>query len=385
VTAEAVFQRDAPRYIESPTGRLAKYPANPWARWGLRLVIALPYVLIAVWFDIAANHDWSGTANAALAARVADISWDTPGVSVISELYPPITSLVALIIPGGAFGLAIAGCLVAGLTLQLVIQSMQRKGFRGPVRAVFALTLALTPAFAYTVTTNFESAVGLMFFGLGMIDLVRFVTYANTQAGFRAGILFACSAFSDSTGLFTAIVAAAAGTLIIQSRQGARFANAVVVIFPTIALLGALVLLGIAFGGGPLAMIRGDLAWDPVRAEGYAAAVLSPAGLLYLAPTILVLLTAIALRYTGVGLVAVLLTAMTGLAFIVGLTPPGTAGNNYIMMLLLAVAIVPTPTTRGHVVLTVATSVLLFAAGWASSYQLEAIRHWATVLTGGTP
>ena len=85
---------------------------------------------------------------------------------------------------------------------------MKRKQFQPGVRIVFTLTLALSPAFAYIVTTNFEAALGLMFFGLGMIDLVRFVTYANTQAGFRAGILFACSAFSDSTGFFAAIVRA---------------------------------------------------------------------------------------------------------------------------------------------------------------------------------
>ncbi|MFT4220125.1 MAG: hypothetical protein QM611_06370 [Microbacterium sp.] len=346
--------------------------------------MALPFAAIALAYDAVSRHDWTGTANAALSARVDSIVWGTPGVSVVSELYPPIASIVAIIVPGGALGLGLAGSFVAGLTLQLVLQSMKRKHFAAPIRAVFAVTLAATPAFAYLVTTNLEAALGLMFFGLGMLDLVRFVTYANTQAGFRAGILFACSAFSDSTGLFTALIAAATGALIIQSRPGARLANAVVVVFPTLALLGALSLLGMAFGGGPLGMIRGTLEWDPQRAQEYAQAVLMmPEGLLYFAPTLLMLATAIVLRHTGVGLVAALLTGMTGLAFIVGLTPPGTAGNNFVMMMLLAVAVVPTATTRGHAALVIATSLLLWVAGWTSSLHLQAIHTWLGVFAGG--
>ncbi len=382
MTASAVLERVAPRYVESTTGRIDKYPAGAWPRWGLRLAIAVFYAILVVWYDAASGHDWSGTANAALAERVDDLAWDEPGVAVISQLYPPISSIIAVVIPGGALGLGIAGAVVAGVTLQLVIQSMQRKGFRPWLRIVLAATLALSPAYSYIVTTSFEATLGLMFFGLGMIDLVRFVTYANTQAGFRAGILFACSAFSDTTGLFAALLAAFAGTLIIQSRPGARLANAVVVVFPTVALTGALALLGIAFGAGPLAMIRGDLHWDTARAEAYVQSLLAPAGLLYLAPTLLVLAGAIALGYTGVGLVAVLLTAMTALAFILGLTPPGTAGNNFVMMLLLAVAVVPTATTLRNALLTCAISVLLYAAGLAGALQQSAIVSWMRTFGG---
>lgn len=384
MTASGVFERDAPRYIESATGRIAKYPRSTWRRWGLRLLIATPYIALALWFDAASGHHWAGTANQALAERVDGIAWGSPTANVLSSLYPPISSIVAIVVPGGALGLGIVGALIAGLTIQLVVQSLQRKHFPPAVRAVFAVTLALSPAYGYIVTTNFEAALGLMFFGLGMIDLVRFVTYANTQAGFRAGILFACSAFSDATGLFAAIVAAFAGVLIIQSRAGARWANAVVVVFPTLAVLGALALLGIAFRAGPLAMIRGDLRWDPARAQTYADAILSPGGLLYLAPTIIIVVTAVALRYPGVGLVAVLLTAMTGLAFIVGLTPPGVAGQNFVTMLLLAVAIVPAVASIRHAVLTCATSVLLYAAGWAAALQQAPLIHWLHVLGGGS-
>jgi hypothetical protein len=382
-TAESVFARDAPLFLESESGHIDRYPRNVWLRWGVRLVMALPFAAVAVWFDVASGGDWAGTANGALAERVADLPWGSADVSAIAALYPIITSVMAVLIPGGALGLGIAGALVAGILLQLIIQSMQRKDFPFPVRLVFILTLALTPMFAYVVTTSFEAVLGLSFFGLGMIDLVRFVTYANTQAGFRAGLLFACSALSDSTGLFVAIVAGVAASFLVRSRASSRLANVIVVVFPTLALLGALILLGIAFRLGPLAMIRGSLVWDPARAAAVAETLLSPSGLLYLAPTLVVILTAIVLRYPGVGLVAPVMTGMILVAFVVGLTPPGLAGINYVLMLLLAIAVVPRPTTRAMVVIVCMTSAVLWGIGWAQAFDTDAVSGWMGVLTGG--
>ncbi|CAI9386374.1 hypothetical protein [Microbacterium sp. T2.11-28] len=385
VSTSRVFERDTPLFRESVSGRLDKFPRNAWARWGLRLLIAAFYAAVAVWFHVATAGDWQGTANAALAERVGRLlsgADGSDGVAVIGALYPPLTSLIAMLVPGGPLGLAIAGSLAAGLMLQLVVQSMRRRQFPVFVRLVFILTLGATPVFAYIATTNFEAIVGLMFFGLGMIDLVRFVTWANTQAGFRAGILFACAAFSDSTVTFSALVAAVAGTLIIQSRPGARFANAYVVAFPTITLFVSLALLGIAFGAGPLAMMRGDLSWSPDRFEAMLAFFATPAGVVYFAPVLLLVVTSFALRFPGTALIAVLLTASTLLAFILGLTPPGTAGINYTLMLLLAIAIVPTLTTLAHTLLTSAVSVVLWVIGWLTTLQWATLADWVRALGG---
>ncbi|MDN3494539.1 hypothetical protein QL996_01240 [Planococcus sp. APC 4015] len=376
VSTVDVFERDTPQFVESQTGRLPKYPLRTGARWGLRLLIAAFYSGLAVWWNAASGGDWSGTANAALADRMASLDWSTPGVGVIGQLYPPITSLGAAVVPGGAFGLAIAGSIGAAFTLQLILQSLLRKSFPVPVRVILVLVLATTPLYTYVVMTNFEATIGLMFFGLAMVDLVRFVTWANTQAGFRAGILFACAAFSDTTTVFAALVAALGGGLIIQSRQGARVANAVVVAFPTVTLFGSLAVLGIAFGAGPLAMVRGDLAWDPDRAVGFAESLATPLGWLYIAPLVVMVIASFGLGYPGTALISVLLMASTVLAFILGLTPPGVAGVTYVLLLLLAISIVPTPTDAGQSVLTAGVGVLLWILGWLTALQWPIVRSW---------
>ena len=382
VSATDAFSRDIPRYLESPTGRLAKIPAGRWRRWGLRLIIAALYAALAVWLNSGLDGDWSGTANADLAARVEALRFDS-GFAVIGDLYPPITSLIALVIPGGALGLAFAGAFLGGIVVQQVMQAQIRKGYSATVTAIVTLALATTPVYTYTVTTNFEATLGLMFFALGMLDLVRFVTRANTQAGFRAGIFFACSAFSDVYLVFSALVAAFGGALLRQSRTGARMANAIVVTFPTLALFGSFALLGAAFGAGPLMMFRGDLSWSTERAVGWVEFLGTPSGWVYLAPAALIAVAAIALGSPRAGLFAVLLNGATAVAYILGLTPPGTAGTTYIMLVFLAIAILPSASSRVHRTLIGIAAIVLWGIGWATAFTWPVLLTWMETF-GGT-
>jgi hypothetical protein len=383
VSSSKIFERDLPLFVESETGRLPKYPASRLHRWSLRAVCATFYAALAIWWDVASGHDWSGTPNHALAERVASIGLTT-SVEGIAQLYPPITSLAAVLIPGGPLGLAIAGAVIAAFTLQFLLQSLRRKSLPLSLRVIFTLSLATTPLYTYTVVTNFEATVALLFFGVGMVDLVRFASWANTQAGFRAGILFACAAFSDSTTVFAALVAAAGGGLLVQSRPRARLANAVVVAFPTVTLFASLAALGIAFRAGPLSMVRGDLEWHPERAEGFLLSLGSPVGWLYLAPMVIMIITSVALGYPGTGLIAVFLVLSILLAYFLGLTPPGVAGVAYALLLLLALAIVPRPTSIAQSILTAVVSVALWTVGWLTALQWRIVMDWMHVFGGAS-
>ncbi|CCH78578.1 membrane hypothetical protein [Nostocoides japonicum T1-X7] len=369
-------------FVESATGHPAKFPERRWARWVLRVAIAVPFVLLAVVFQ-ARGGSWPRTANGALEARVTGLAWDSTDVAGLRQLYPPISSFLALLTPGGAIGLAVVGSLLGGILVQLVLQSMRRKEFPPAVRLAYLLALTTTPVFAFVVTTNLEATLGLLFFGVGMIDLVRFVTYANTQAGFRAGLLFAASVLSDRIGLFTIVAAAYTSLLIIHSRPGSRRANVLVVMFPTVALVGAFMALGAGFRVGAVTAVAGYPAWDADRAAQVGHFLQTGEGLVYLAPAVIVIVAAAALRHPWVGIVGIILTGMPLLAFVLGLAPPGTAGTTYLLMLMFAAAVAPQTTTRLTSALVVVLAGVLWVLGWLTVLVNPTMHLWLTVVTRG--
>ena len=85
----------------------------------------------------------------------------------------------------------------------------------------------------------------------------------------------------------------------------------------------------------------------------------------------------------GVGVVAPVMTGMILLAYILGLTPPGLAGINYLLMLLLAVAVVPRPVTVPSTLVVCATSVVLWVIGWMQALTSETVGAWIRTLMGG--
>ena len=348
----------------------------------LRFGFFLIFAAVAVWFEIASDGQQTGTANAELAARIAGIRLGA-GIEPIEALHPLVTGILASVIPGGAFGLSIAGCVVGAFLVQLIVQSLERKAVPRPLAVALVVTLSLTPMFFYIVTTNFQAVLSLTFFGFAMIALVRFNTFANTQAGFRAGLLLALAAFSDPTAAFAVLVVAAAGMVLEQSRQRARLANALVIAYPTVAFYAAFAALGVAFRVGPFAMLGGAPAWSQSNADTLLSALATPAGALYYSPTVVIALAAGVLGYLWLGLVGVLLTVSTTLAYLLGYAPPGTAGNSFVMSLLFAIALIQRPRTRPHAWILGGTALLLLCIGWVSAFGRPTILTWMSTLTGG--
>lgn len=126
-TTAGIVVRDTPRLVECATGHLPKYPAHPLARWGLRLAMFAAFRGLALWYNAATGGDWSNTANAEIAQRVSLVNLSKADVNVVGALYPPVSGLAALVIPGGALGLALAGSAVAAYQLQTVAQALQRR------------------------------------------------------------------------------------------------------------------------------------------------------------------------------------------------------------------------------------------------------------------
>lgn len=364
--------------------RLDPFPRDPVFRWILRLVFAVPYLLVA-W---AASQNSVTvrlyTPNHQLMVHIAHIDWNRADVSWIGDIFPPLSTLLAASIPGGETGLAVAGALVAGVFLQKILEIMVQRKFPVGTTVIMMLALGANPLFAYTVSENFPAFLGLAFFGLGIADIVRFVAWGNTQSGFRAGLLLMLATLSDLSGILYVLTAAAAAPFLRLGRrhqQGARGANVLVIVFPTLAAIGAIAMLNLIFIGRPLGSTgRAVIAGSAERLASLPHLFEQPSGWLLIAPVLSAWVIALLVRRPGSILVSTLVFAAILGAFVIGLIPAGSAGNTFILMTLMAIALVPTPKEFITVVIMDLVAVLQVAIAWATAFNRDIVLQWMDTL-----
>ncbi|MBO1901993.1 hypothetical protein J4H92_08535 [Leucobacter weissii] len=379
--------RGAPRLREARgSGRLPKYPARRWARWALRLGFALPFLALALLLDANDDGYFSGeTANAELLAEVRGVGAGEVGIDVLGALYPPISSLIALLVPGGALGLGIVGSLVAGFFCQRVFEWFTRRRVPRLDGSILLLLIAGTPLTAFLVTTNLEMTLGAVLFGLGMIDLIRFIVYANTQAGFRVGLYFATAALSAPAFIFSILLAGCVAPLLYHSRLGSRIANALVLVFPTVAAFGSASLLGLVFRSDPLLPLR-NTGFDPAddRLQATLDVLGSSWGWLHFVPTVLSMLLALAAQRPLIALAPPLITASFLLMSATGVSPVGSSGTSFLILATVVAAICAQRLRDWHRVAALTLVVLQALVGWALSFLLyPSVGQWWRALTGG--
>jgi hypothetical protein len=364
--------------------RFDAFPRDPVFRWLVRLLFAVPYLIVAWAVSQSAVTVRLYTPNHALLVHIAHIDWTRADVNWIGDIFPPLSTLLAAVIPGGETGLAVAGALVAGIFLQKILEIMVQRNFRPGLTILLMLALAANPLFAYTVTENFAAFLGLAFFGLGIADVVRFVAWGNTQSGFRAGLFLMLATLSDLSGILYTLTAAGAAPFLRLGRrhqQGARGANVLVIVFPTVAAIGAIVILNLIFihrflgstGRGLIAGAGDRFAQLPQLFE-------HPSGWLLIAPVLSAWLIALIVRRPGSILVSTLVFFAVLGAFVIGLIPAGSAGNTFILMTLMAIALVP---TRKEVFAVVLMDLVAFAQiviAWGTAFNRDIVLQWMNVL-----
>jgi len=246
------------------------------------------------------------------------------------------------------------------------------------------LALAAYPFFASATTENFAAFLGLAFFGLGIADVVRFVAWGNTQSGFRAGLFLMLATLSDLSGILYTLTAAGAAPFLRLGRrhqQGARGANVLVIVFPTVAAIGALAMLNLIFIHRFLGSTgRGLIAGAPDRFASLPQLFDTPSGWLLIAPVLSAWVIALIVRRPGSILVSTLVFFAVLGAFVIGLIPAGSAGNTFILMTLMAIALVPTRKEVIAVVLMDIVASLQIATAWATAFNRDIVLHWMTTL-----
>ncbi len=384
MTAEAQLLRPRDRRGRRPERtRLDAFPRDPVARWAVRLGFAVPFVVAALLLGGAAGVD---TPNQALLDRIGEIDWTRADADWIGRIYPPLSTLIAIAMPGGRIGLSIAGGLVAGFLLQKMLETLVQRHFPVSTTVILMLALAANPLFFYTSLESFASFLGLTLFGLGLSDAMRFVVWRNTRSGFRSGLLLMMSVLSGPSGVLYVTTTALSTPFLQLGRRGqpgARGANLLVVIFPTVAALGSVLLLDLLFLGRPLAATADALGEDiPERWHQLGTVLFSPSGALLAAPVLCAWAVALIVRRPGAIAVSTLSFAAVLGAYVLGLLPPATAGVIYILFALLAIALIPTARGRWSLPLIDAVAIALLAIGWIDALQRPVILNWLSAIGG---
>jgi hypothetical protein len=364
--------------------RLDAFPRDPVLRWAMRLIFALPYLGVA-WAEAASAHSAQlTTPNSELLVRITQINWDRADVSWIGQIFPPLSTLLAAAIPGGQTGLAVVGALIAGVFLQKMLEIMVQRDFATGTTIILLIALAANPLFAYTATENFAAFVGLAFFGLGIADIVRFVAWGNTQSGFRAGLFLMLAVLSDLSGFVYVLTAALAAPFLRLGRKhqtGARAANVLVIVFPTVAAIGALVALNLIFVHNPLGTLGARLlAGTPERLAQLIPLFQTPTGWFLVASVFSGWVIALIVLRPGSILVSTLVFAALLGSFVVGLIPATSAGNTFLVMTLMAIALVPRRRKRVTVVLMDVVAVMQIVIAWGGALNRDIVVHWMATL-----
>ncbi len=364
--------------------QLDAFPRDPIAKWILRALFSIPYLLVVWAASYSPVNAALVTPNHALLQHIARIDWNRADITWVGDIFPPLSTLLAAAIPGGQIGLAVAGALIAGVFLQKILEIMVQRRFHTGTTVILMLALAANPLFAYTATENFAAFLGLAFFGLGIADMVRFVAWRNTQSGFRAGLFLMLAVLSDLSGFLYVLTAASAAPFLRLGRRhqpGARGANVLVIVFPSLAAIGAIMGLNWIFIGGPLGTVGARVvAGAPERFVAVGQLFGTPSGWLLVASVLSAWVIALIVRQPGSILVSTLVFLAILGGYVIGLIPAGSAGNTFLLMTMMAIALVPTRREFITVVLMDLVAVLQIVIAWGTAFNRDIVLQWMDTL-----
>ncbi len=360
-------------------------PLPPVAlRWLLRAAFALPYVVLAL---VAAR----GTPTLSLGLTGNQVTFDRATaaldggvVQAIGQLWPLLSGVLLRFMPFGVQGAAVLGGIAAGVLLQLLAQDMLRRGLR--MREVVAFTIALgaNPLYAFLALDDLQAFLGIALFALAVVDMVRFFAWGDTQAGFRAGLALMLSTLVDPMGFVYVGIAALAAPLLDLARhdqRGIRRANVLVLVFPSLAVALSTAVLDLMVLHDPFAALRGTIHVSEQRLDAVRHLFATADGLLLVAMLVAGATLALLVRRPGaIALVAALFVGTMG-GYAIGLVPVATAGNVFVTMLSVAIAILPPVEGRVTSTLVVVLAVLQVPLAWAAASERQVVVEWMHAVT----
>ncbi|MGV8969426.1 MAG: hypothetical protein ACOH1J_03150 [Microbacteriaceae bacterium] len=363
--------------------RVRPFPSRSSLRWLVRLGFALPLIAAAVITHVF-GAPIEGTPNALLLERVSMVSWDRADPAWLGQIYPPGSTLLAYLVPGDRLGLAIVGAIAGGIVLQKLLEIMLQRSFHISTAAILMVALAANPVFFYLATEDIASFLGLMFFGLAVSDMVRFVTWRDTRSGFRAGLLLMSATLVDLMAIVYVLAALLTIPFVRSGRAeqpGSRWSNALVLTYPTASALVSLMALNFIFLGNPFGSVAEAIASGVLdRLLELPAWLVSVDGTLAVAPVLSAWLVAIIVgRWKSIPISALVFAALL-LGRVLGLEQAGSVGTSFIMMTVLAMALIPTAKRLVTNMLLDAVAVVQIAIAWLIAFTNPYTLEWMASL-----
>lgn len=260
----------------------------------------MPAVLVVVWAE---RHGFVSTAGEALENQAALTRAGGRGLDGLRHAYPPIPTFLAILLPGGALGVAVVAALLAGASLHALVERLVLRGVPWPLIAVMTSAVVLAPAVWFQVIDGIGTFMALIFLVLALDGYLRFTVRDDTLGGFRTGTMLALAFLCDPLALVYGVVLVAAAPQLApkayRAEPGAIRAIACVLLFPTIAALFSWSFLLGYFGDSPVSWLTsagdpGDLL--PQRGVGLADALRDVAEVLIRSPLYLVVAVLLATR-----------------------------------------------------------------------------------------
>ncbi|WP_157017359.1 hypothetical protein [Cryptosporangium arvum] len=346
----------------SPGWRSNRWPADPAARWLLRLSFAAPLFLLATWAD---TYGYRSGVHTRLERRADAVVDGGAALGGLEHAYPPVPTFLAGVLPGGELALSAVAALFAGVLLHVLAERLVLRRVPLVVAVALLASLVAAPVAAYLASEALPSIAITALFALAIDGFTRFVIDKDTEGGFVAGLSVALAAGFDSVALVFALALAVVAPSIAgaryRSERGSATATLAVVLFPigfvTVAWLfvqwrftGMLPTVAFTFRGGVLEGFDAA-ARTVLTAVGHAPLYVLGAGLAaWRRPTSLVACLA--------PVIALLFAAWLGVGY-----SPGLA---YVLLAYTAVITVRRPENRVVAVLLVAAAILQITLAWWS-------------------
>jgi hypothetical protein len=268
-------RRLPPRLFQSPGSAWISWPAAFWKRLGLYLLFAIPLIGLSVWAE---HQGYAHPELTYLLQRAHLVSAGGAGLAGLRWAYPPIPTLLAILLPHNELWLSIVTSLCSAVILGYLTRRLMRQVSLATT-AVLVLPLIVAPVMWYAASQLYAPILSLAFLAVALDGYVKFTVDGETEGGFVAGLALAVSFLCYPGAVWYALVMCAYAPLVSHARYRGRSSAAAiagVLSFPTFAVVACWALLVWKFSGH-LPDLHYAAAAHPFRIQGSVAGALGRA------------------------------------------------------------------------------------------------------------